>query len=158
MKQNKQTCPNCRSTPVHQVFALGSRVRVVACQDCRLQFAEQYPTYEDADTDIYSYDYFSPAIARNSERERIFGELVTEIESVLRGKGRLLDIGTGAGTLLRTAVGRGWEAVGTELSSAMVDHVRSHTDLTIHHGVIEDVPLSPGSFDAIVLNHVLEHD
>jgi len=157
MKQNKQECPNCQSTPVRQVFMLGSSVRVVACQNCRLQFAEHYPTYEDADTDIYSYDYFSPAIARNSERERIFRELVTEIESVLGGKGRLLDVGTGEGTLLRTAVGRGWEAVGTEISSAMVDHVRSHTDLTIHHGAIEDVSLPSNSFDAIVLNHVLEH-
>ncbi len=157
MMTEKQTCPNCPSAPVRLVFALRPGVRVVACRSCKLQFAEEYPAYQEADEDIYSHEYFSPAIATSERRERIFAELLTEIESVLERKGKLLDIGAGEGTLLKTAAGRGWEAEGTEISSAMVRHVRDHSEITVHQGVIEDIPLSEGTYDAIVLNHVLEH-
>jgi 2-polyprenyl-3-methyl-5-hydroxy-6-metoxy-1,4-benzoquinol methylase len=157
MAQSKQTCPNCGSMPVRLVFAIEGGGRVVACQNCGLQFAEEYPTYEEADSDIYAYEYFSPAIAKNIERERIFTALVGELERIVNGAGRLLDVGAGEGTLLRTAAARGWDAVGTEISSAMVEHVHGESGITMHHGAIEDVALPPGSFDAVVLNHVLEH-
>jgi 2-polyprenyl-3-methyl-5-hydroxy-6-metoxy-1,4-benzoquinol methylase len=153
----KQTCPNCPSSPIRLVFALRSGVRVVACQNCRLQFAEQYPEYHEADSDIYSHEYFSPAITESEGRERIFAELLAEIESVLSGTGRLLDVGAGEGSLLKTAVDRGWKAEGTEISSAMVRYAQDHSNLTVHQGAIEDIPLTAGSYDAIVLNHVLEH-
>jgi 2-polyprenyl-3-methyl-5-hydroxy-6-metoxy-1,4-benzoquinol methylase len=152
-----QTCPNCPAPQVRLVFALRSGVRVVACRGCGLQFAEEYPAYEEADEDIYSHEYFSSAIAGREGREKIFGELLTEIESVLAGKGRILDIGAGEGTLVETAAGRGWEAEGTEVSSAMVQYVRDHSKVTVHQGIIEDIPLPEGAYDAIVLNHVLEH-
>jgi 2-polyprenyl-3-methyl-5-hydroxy-6-metoxy-1,4-benzoquinol methylase len=151
-----QTCPNCPSSPTGLVFALASGVRVVACRSCGLQFAERYPTYGEADRDIYEDDYFSAAIADSEHRERVFAELLSEIESVAAGRGRLLDIGTGEGTLLKVAAGRGWQAEGTEISSAMVRHARE-SGLTVHHGAVEDIPLPAASYDAAVLNHVLEH-
>jgi 2-polyprenyl-3-methyl-5-hydroxy-6-metoxy-1,4-benzoquinol methylase len=143
--------------PVRKVFAIRSGARVVECTACGLQFAEDYPEYEDADSDIYSYDYLSPTIDKNPHRERIFAQLLAELESVVRARGRLLDIGTGEGTLLKVAIGRGWQAEGTEMSSAMIRHVHDHSDLTVHHGAVEDIALPHGLFDAVVLNHVLEH-
>lgn len=88
---------------------------------------------------------------------RIFGQLIAEVESVIGRKGRLLDVGTGEGTLLLAAVEMGWEAEGTEIASVMVHHIREKFGLTVHQGVLEDLDLPPHSFDAIVMNHVLEH-
>ncbi len=39
----------------------------------------------------------------------------------------------------------------------MVRHLRDNLGLTVHHGVLEDLSLEAGAYDAIVLNHVLEH-
>ncbi len=152
-----QRCPNCRSGLVRPVFTLAAGDRVVACRECRLQFAERYPDDAEADSDIYSHAYFSPAIANTAHRERIFVALLEQVESVLKRRGRLLDVGAGEGTLLRVAAARGWDVEGTEISSAMVRHVRDGSNLTIHHGAIEGIALSSQSFDAVILNHVLEH-
>jgi 2-polyprenyl-3-methyl-5-hydroxy-6-metoxy-1,4-benzoquinol methylase len=52
---------------------------------------------------------------------------------------------------------RGWNAEGTEIASAMIRFVRDDLGLTVHHGVLEDIELPSHSYDAIILNHVLEH-
>lgn len=39
----------------------------------------------------------------------------------------------------------------------MVHHIREKFGLTIHQGVLEDLELPTHSFDAIIMNHVLEH-
>lgn len=153
----RQTCPNCKLTPVRPVFAIGPGNDVVECAGCRLQFAEAYPEYDSADAAIYPYEYFSSAIAQNDRREKIFADLLSELESVLPKKGRLLDVGAGEGTLLKVATNNGWKAEGTEISSAMIEHVRALSPLTLHHGVLEDIQLPEDSFDAVILNHVLEH-
>jgi 2-polyprenyl-3-methyl-5-hydroxy-6-metoxy-1,4-benzoquinol methylase len=127
------------------------------CTQCGLQFAEAYPEYQEADSGIYSYDYFKGSIEREHQREMIFTELLGDIESVLGAKGRLLDIGAGEGTLIRMAERGGWAAEGTEIASAMIRYMQNDLGLTVHHGILENIELPPGAFDAIVLNHVLEH-
>ena len=153
-----QTCPNCSHASVRSVFT-DSHGHVVECRCCRLQFAQTYPDYEKADADIYSYDYFSEVIeeTKTRARERIFAELLRELEAVLGRKGRLLDIGAGEGTLLRTAAAHGWEVEGTDVSSAMVEYTGQKFGLTLHHGALEELALPAASFDAVVMNHVLEH-
>ncbi len=153
----KQSCPNCDSSPARSVFTIRPGNRVLECTGCKLQFAEVYPEYEKADAEIYSYEYFRDAVEKNPRRERVFAELLVELESVLNGKGRLLDIGAGEGTLIKVANERGWEAEGTELSSVMIKYIREDLGFTIHQGILEDISLPAASFDAIVLNHVLEH-
>jgi len=153
----EQLCPNCPDGAARQVFTLPPSVRVLACRTCGLQFAAHYPEYTVADAGIYSFEYFEAPIENNAHRERVFGEMLAEIESVHPSRGRLLDIGAGEGTLLSTAAARGWQVVGTEISSAMLEHVRARKNLEIHHGVIEEIDLPEHSFDVVVLNHVLEH-
>ncbi len=136
---------------------MASGGRVLQCLSCAIQFAESYPQIETADTMIYGDSYFAEAIEKRRSRERIFTELLGDVESVVGRKGRLLDVGCGEGLLLEVAAGSGWDAAGTEISSAMIRYAREERGLNVHHGVLEDVPLTPGSYDAIILNHVLEH-
>ncbi|MFQ5511851.1 MAG: class I SAM-dependent methyltransferase [Candidatus Krumholzibacteriia bacterium] len=152
-----QSCPNCADAPTRRVFSLPPDNDVVQCTGCRLQFARSYPDIATADEAIYSYPYFKTAIDNRAGRERIFAELLAEIEAVAGRMGRLLDVGAGEGTLLLAAGARGWRAEGTDISSAMVAHMRDRLGLTAHHGVLEGIALPERSFDAVVLNHVLEH-
>jgi len=153
----KQKCPNCPDSPVSLVFVAPAGGRIVRCCHCGLQFAENYPEIESADTEIYGSDYFKASLEERGRRMGIFKQLVAEVESVIGRRGRLLDVGTGEGTLLLAAVEMGWKAEGTEIASVMIHHMREKFGLTIHQGVLEDLDLPPHSFDAIIMNHVLEH-
>ena len=152
-----QRCPNCPDSPVRQVFIAPTGGRIVQCSRCGLQFAEDYPEIDNADAEIYGEGYFRASLEEQERRMRIFDQLIAEVEFVSGRKGRLLDVGCGEGTLLLAAVERGWEAEGTEIASVMVHHIREKFGLTVHQGVLEDLDLPPHSFDAIVMNHVLEH-
>ena len=155
--KHKQKCPNCPGSPARKVFIALAGGKIVQCSRCGLQFAEDYPEIESADTEIYGSDYFRASLEEQERRMRIFDQLVAEVESEIGRKGSLLDVGCGEGTLLLAAVERGWKAEGTEIASVMVHHMREKFGLTIHQGVLEDLDLPPHSFDAIIMNHVLEH-
>ena len=70
--------------------------------------------------------------------------------------GRLLDVGCGDGTLLQHFADRGWDAAGIDPSSVAVAATRRR-GLEAHQGTLADHPWPEESFDAIVLEHSLEH-
>lgn len=157
MTTQTQHCPNCPEAVGRLVFETKEGRRILECGSCRLQFAEAYPDYQTAAETIYSGDYFQGSLARKTERQRHFTGLVEQLEARLGRTGRLLDVGSGEGVLLKIAADRGWQVQGTEIAAVMIDHVRKHFGFTIHEGMLEDIPLPASQFDAVVLNHVLEH-
>jgi SAM-dependent methyltransferase len=73
-----------------------------------------------------------------------------------RGPGRLLDVGCGAGDLATVFAAHGYEVSGVEPSEGAAGHARER-GIDMHHGTLDDAPWAPGSFDAVIFNHVLEH-
>jgi SAM-dependent methyltransferase len=71
--------------------------------------------------------------------------------------GPLLDVGAGAGLLLRAAVERGWDGTGLELSHPSAERIRAALRATVHECTIHDAPLAIGSFGAVTFSHSLEH-
>lgn len=74
-----------------------------------------------------------------------------------RGQGKLLDIGCGAGGNLKTLQDQGWEPHGIEISEIAAAHASELTQGHIHTGTVESAPFPPGSFDAVLMSHSLEH-
>jgi len=73
-----------------------------------------------------------------------------------RSPGRLLDIGCGGGHLLDAAAARGWEVFGVEADPAAVAALRERFGAArVWHA--DSIPAQPGSFDVVVMRHVLEH-
>lgn len=70
---------------------------------------------------------------------------------------RLLDVGYGSGYLLRTARAHGFQVYGVETSRARTAELDAMfgSHLAVAH--LGDDPLPWGSFDAVVMTHVLEH-
>ena len=73
-----------------------------------------------------------------------------------RGECRLLDVGCGGGSLLGKYRDLGWSVKGVELDAKACEAARAR-GLEVHHGMIFDAPYDTGSFDMIVLGHVIEH-
>lgn len=70
--------------------------------------------------------------------------------------GRLLDVGCGNGAMLRLMQDRGWRVEGIDVDPEAVSNARAK-GLKVHHGSLLEQEFLDGTFDAIVMNHVIEH-
>jgi 2-polyprenyl-3-methyl-5-hydroxy-6-metoxy-1,4-benzoquinol methylase len=70
--------------------------------------------------------------------------------------GRLLDVGCGSGEWLLFMRGMGWEVEGIDFDARAVD-VAVQNGLKARCGALEKGSFPAESFDAVVLNHVIEH-
>ena len=71
-------------------------------------------------------------------------------------KGKLLDIGTSYGYMVKSAIDQGWEAVGIEFDNIRVEEARRRFGLELIQTKVEDFKSSE-KFDLIILEEVLEH-
>lgn len=69
---------------------------------------------------------------------------------------RLLDIGCGSGAFLLRAQEMGWTPTGVEFDPKAVEVCRTHS-LDVYCGDITALPPQNSGFDAITMNHTLEH-
>lgn len=73
-------------------------------------------------------------------------------------RGRLLDVGCGAGHLLARMQSLGWSVHGIEADPAAARIAADGVGVDrVHQGDLCDAPFDAGSFDAVTLFHVLEH-
>jgi 2-polyprenyl-3-methyl-5-hydroxy-6-metoxy-1,4-benzoquinol methylase len=90
-------------------------------------------------------------------RERAFRDLAVD-EMIPRGSlpGRALDIGCGAGGLLVRLSLLGWSVEGLEWDERAAEVAR-RTGFAVHLGTAANAGGAVGSYELVVLNHVLEH-
>ncbi len=74
-----------------------------------------------------------------------------------REKGRLLDVGCGNGSLLVQMRQLGWDVAGIEPDGKAVSVARERFGLEVFQGSLEEAKFPNEHFDAITMNHVIEH-
>ncbi len=79
---------------------------------------------------------------------------IRQLEGI--NKGRLLEIGCGAGGMLRSLTDLGWETVGIDFDENAV-LAAQRQDLDARTGDLANQNFSEGSFDVVLMNHVIEH-
>lgn len=72
-------------------------------------------------------------------------------------KGRLLDVGCGNGQFLAKMRALGWDVVGVETDPKAVSVAREEYGLEVNQGTVEEAGFPTESFDAVTMNHVIEH-
>jgi SAM-dependent methyltransferase len=70
---------------------------------------------------------------------------------------KLLEIGCGSGLNLRWAREHGWDVYGLELSERAVQEAHRQGFTNVRYANIEDAEFPNDSFDAVLVNHTLEH-
>jgi len=73
-------------------------------------------------------------------------------------KGRVIDVGCGRGNLLQELKSRGWSVVGMDWNAGNADVVAGRLGIPVVAGPKGLDGLAAGSFDAVSLFHVLEHE
>ena len=130
--------------------------QLVRCRRCGLEYVSPRPRGTDI-VDAYSRGDDPAYVSQLSARERTFSNALAHIESVLPGRGRLLDVGTAAGAFLAAARARGWEVEGCEPNRWLAEWGSRHYGLNIRRGELFDQGFSHTSFDVVTLWDVIEH-
>ena len=140
-------------------YLTGDPFTVARCGRCGIHVTSPQPSSLDR--------YYPPSYYGSGDDHRfprivealqawLYRRRAEAVELLAGGPGRVLDIGCGPGRLLEAFAQRGWRTSGTELSEGSAAIAR-RKGIEVHVGSPEDGPWVEGSFDAVVMWHVLEH-
>lgn len=149
---SRRSCPVCNSA---QSRGRGNKgyFEIWACRRCGSWYTSALPDTESEQ----DYDDYYPDINLTTPEfiSRRLDEIVATFDK-FRNSNRLLDVGFGAGDLLRAAARAGWDAEGVEVSRPAVENaVRS--GLNVHHGELAKMQFPDDYFDVVTAVEVLEH-
>ena len=147
-------CPCCSSTR-RRAFRFG----LVRCLECGLVY--DAAAIESSHATALQEEWFVAPDAPPSAWVRAFElrnnrRTVTRLRRYVKPSARVLDVGVGSGSLLTALCTAGFEAQGCDAVPAMAAAAAKATGLPVHAGALDTLN-ETGAFDAIVLNHVLEH-
>lgn len=134
---------------------------LMANEDVSLLKTRPQPKEDELGKYYQSEDYISHTDVKNTFYDKIYHVIrsiatkqkLKNIEVLMPQKGKLLDIGAGTGTFVKTAKNRGWQSEGAEPDAdarkkALEKGVSLSSDTKAYKA---------NSFDVITLWHVLEH-
>ncbi|HEY3219325.1 MAG TPA: class I SAM-dependent methyltransferase [Gemmatimonadales bacterium] len=149
-------CKLCGSAELKLFYTQGDQCqfKFYRCPRCRLVV---YDTRTGVNQEKYILTRVDPQAATRQNRGHRQTYAFIQRHTTGRGRGRLLDLGCGDGTVLWLARRDGWEVKGIELFPEHTKIVRETlgldvetSDITAYNGVHE-------AWDCVVLTHVLEH-
>lgn len=145
-------------------YKLPGRFPVCQCRECshiylnprpsRAEIGAYYPAayapYQPAIDD-------EPSLWRRLERRYATFKRIRLIQSRLKKKGRMLDVGCATGNFLAALRRQGWEGYGVETNAGAAAYARERFGLTVFTGELEAASFPDQHFDLVVLWDVLEH-
>jgi SAM-dependent methyltransferase len=135
----------------------------MACSTCGMRFLAVQPSGESIE-ELYSAPYFQTDFRCGRSATGAFDEHAFAAENrglldtfaELGPSGRLLEVGSASGWLLKHALERGWEVQGVEPSAEAAAFARG-LGLSVFHGDLLEAKLPGEHFDLVYMGDVLEH-
>jgi ubiquinone/menaquinone biosynthesis C-methylase UbiE len=95
---------------------------------------------------------------KNALLRLFFAEEIRHIKKNIPPNGRILEVGFGNGDFLRLLKNIGYHSVGIEADPASFGVAKKkHPHLELYNTSIENTAFKTGTFDAVIMIHVLEH-
>ena len=151
-------CCLCGSTdlrPYHEDF---NGIRISRCAGCGVQMMN--PQYTDRHLERYYAQYAweeTPELKLEDWLQSGHNFYLSLVEKSRPAKGKLLDVGAGAGGLLMAAKERGWAPTGYDVKGKITQLAARQWGLPYVFGDFTKVRWKASSFDAVTLHQVLEH-
>lgn len=164
-------CPVCASTDIARLFTAkdytvsGEEFEIFQCTSCSLRFTQDPPDAASIGRYYKSEEYISHTDTSKGLVNKLYRlvrkkalkqkrRLVEKVTGVK--KANLLDAGSGTGSFAAEMKNAGWQVTGLEPDADARRVAEKVNGIKLLHAD-ELFNLSPGSFDAITLWHVLEH-
>jgi SAM-dependent methyltransferase len=157
--RNSIKCPVCGGSP-HRLFTKED-FDILECNSCGHQMVEisdRTSHVEQVYSDTYFYgggagytDYLAEGRLLRAAGRR-YGRLLARHTK----PGKLLDVGSAAGYILKGLEDCGWQGVGVEPNASMVRHAEEALGLQMVTGALENVELHE-AFDAVSMLQVIGH-
>lgn len=147
-----------------EIGARGKHAKIWRCLGCNLLFqdlsfsgVELNQAYEKGEDERY-FEQFD-------QRKKLFKEALGRIEKykkplgkpALTRRGKLLDVGSGAGLFVSIAKESGWKAEGLDPSTWASREAKKSFGVKVKKGTFENFRAKSSSFDVICMFDVLEH-
>ncbi|QFS87785.1 MULTISPECIES: class I SAM-dependent methyltransferase [unclassified Marinobacter] len=138
-------------------LALGeTNCRVLTCENCKTSFLVGEPP-----NNLYNHEYFSVAGAdydyekQSRSNSDHYQDIIEKLVSYGAGSASLVDIGCGMGHFVRQASASFEEVLAVDGHVDPSCFVGDRSQLSVED--IDRIEITPEKFDAITLNHSLEH-
>ena len=147
-----RACAACGSSDA-QSMGIKNELEILSCRRCSTVYTPYLPWYS---SEVYYETYYwdqnlEPPAVVQSRLEEIVAEFAP-----YRQTNRLLDIGCGAGNLLRAGRKSGWDAQGVDVAVNAAKHVRE-LGFEVFQGELRDAHFPSAYFDVITAAELLEH-
>lgn len=151
-------CCLCQGT--HQKLFLDAKKRtVVECEDCGLRALSPMPTLDHMiEINEETVHPFFSACLEDEESYRTYFEPKLDALQRVQPRGRLLDVGCGAGFFLDAARKRGYDVSGVDLSPVPAAHARDSLGLDVTVDSLYGLEAPAATFDAVTIFQTIEHD
>lgn len=144
-----------------RMFKKKGLFNIAKCNNCGLIYINPRPT-EEKIMEFYPNEYAPYNIKKNRiiklVKERLIKNDIKQLKKIIKRSGRILEIGCATGEYLLAIKNTGrWEVHGVEISSYASKYAREKFDLNVITGTVFDATFPNEYFDAVIMNHVLEH-
>lgn len=161
--RTRVTCDCCDSGDWAPLFS-ENHVQLGQCPHCDLLYIDDIPAPDRRMTEMEAGHYAGTQQIVEAEKQST-GELIlrdrfqsyVDLARAHVSSGTWLDIGCGAGLLLKLAADAGFTAEGIELSADRRQIAAQSTGATVHGMPVEDVEFAADSFDVISMINVFSH-
>jgi SAM-dependent methyltransferase len=136
------------------------------CARCGLIYANPRPPHHKIllrYSSNYFWNEYLPSLGVNGGEfdlahfDSRYMAMLTMIEQAIGDRGRLLEVGCGAGFFLKAAERAGWQVEGIELSEEASQFAIERLRLPIRRDRAEDAAIEAGTFDVATMFDVIEH-
>ena len=129
--------------------------KIVRCMTCSLVYAVPKEPVSEIVRDYTRME--DPEYVSEEKGRRKQAHILLDLLAKHKSTGRLLDIGSGPGLFLEEAKNRGWRVQGVDLSPWAKKYAAEKFGIDIFQGTLEEARFPDKSFDAVVMNDVIEH-
>ena len=129
--------------------------KIVRCLTCGLVYAIPKGPVGDIVKDYV--EMADPEYAAEEKGRRRQAQIILRFIGQSKGGGKLLDIGCGPGFFLAEAKAQGWRAQGVDLSGWAKKTAMERFGVEVFQGALAEARFPSKSFDAVVMNDVIEH-
>jgi SAM-dependent methyltransferase len=151
------TCPLCGASSATTAFHHRECGEIVDCADCGLRYTRSRSISSMPEVRAESPQPLPDVLMqKQSDQAKDYRAVLARLQE-LGARGRLLDVGSITGHFLDHARRAGFDVVGVEPDPWAAAYARREFGLDVRTGFLASSGLEPGSFDAIVMMHVMEH-